>query len=218
MSALQDVLSRVRISEVYRTLTGAAPRRTGRDIWRAAAPWRGGDGQDSVSGNDARGVWRDFVSGEGGGILDLVQRVKGGNRADALRFVADMAGVPLGDKPLSAADSARWAAEQREFERDLPDARYWRRAAVALTEELLGVLKSQFFDPTAEDRPSSFELQDLTAMLASLERMGDAALVVEYRAWLEREPQLTAHIVHEARLRERAEVRALLRYLIREAA
>jgi len=48
--------------------------------------------------------------------------------------------------------------------------------------------------------------------------MGDAALVPEYRTWLEREPQLTADMVHAARLRERAEVRALLRYLAREAA
>jgi hypothetical protein len=127
MSAVQDVLSRVRISDVYHALTGAAPRRAGQDAWRAAAPWRGGDSQDSVSGNDARGVWHDFVSGECGGILDLVQRIRGGNRADALRYAADLAGVPLDNKPLSAVDRARWGAERREFERDLPAARYWRR-------------------------------------------------------------------------------------------
>jgi hypothetical protein len=163
-------------------------------------------------------VWRDFVSGEGGGILDLVVSIRGGTRADALRWCADFAGVPMNDAPLSPHKREQWAAERREFARDLPKARHWRRAAVALTEELLCVLKSQFFDPTAEERPSSSELQHLTAMLASLKRMGDAALVPEYRTWLEREPQLTADMVHAARLRERAEVRALLRYLAREAA
>jgi hypothetical protein len=212
-----DILSRVKISEVWRALGGPELRRTGSDAYRGSGWWRGGQGLN-VSLNDAKNTYNDFVSGHGGGLFDLVVLVRGGTRADALRWLADLAGVPLDDKPLSAADRARWAAERREFERDLPEARYWRRAAVTLSEELLAVLKASFIDPTAEDRPSSSELQDLTFMLASLERMGDAALVAEYRTWAEREPQLTAGMVHAARLRERAEVRALLRYLIREAA
>jgi len=37
--------------------------------------------------------------------------------------------------------------------------------------------------------------------------------VEEYRGWRERAPLVTAGMVHAARLREKAEVRAVLRYL-----
>jgi hypothetical protein len=110
-------------------------------------------------------------------------------------------------------DRARWAAERRELERDLPAARYWRRTAVALSEELLCVLKAAFFDPTAAERPSSQELQDVTRMLASLGHLGDAALVAECRWWRDHYPHTTANMVRWAREREKAERRALLRYL-----
>src|SRR5262245_1238259 len=117
--AVPEVLSRVRLSEVYTALTGIPPRRTGRDIWRAAAKYRGGDSPDSVAGDDSRGVWHDFVTDDGGGILDLIQRIRGGSRADALRRCADLAGVPLRDRPLSREDRARWAVERHALEADL---------------------------------------------------------------------------------------------------
>lgn len=74
---MEDILSCVRIRDVYHTLTGRQPHRTGRDTWRAVATWRDGDGLN-VSGDDARGVWHDFAANEGGGVLDLIVRVRGG--------------------------------------------------------------------------------------------------------------------------------------------
>lgn len=212
MDRIADVLSGVKISQVYQALTGVEPRRTGRDTWRAPATWRAGDGLN-VSGDDSRGVWHDFVDDSGGGILDLVARVRGGNRADALRWVADFAGYPLEDTPLSAEDRKRWAEERKQFELDLPEARYWRRTAVLLAEETLCELKSRFFDPTAQDRVSSRELRDVTGMLARLQNMGDDALVTQYRAWRTEHPNLTGLMVCLARAREAAEKRALLAYL-----
>jgi hypothetical protein len=103
--------------------------------------------------------------------------------------------------------------ERAESERDLPAARHWRRTAVALSEELLSLLKSQFFDPTAENRPSGSELQDLTGELARLERMGDAALIEEYRSARYQNPHSTGLMVRVARDREKAERRALEAYL-----
>jgi hypothetical protein len=211
-STAADVLSRVKISEVYHAATGIKPRRTGRDTWRALATWRGGDGRDSVSGDDSRGVWHDFPTGDGGGILDLVVRVRGGSRQDALRWCADLAGVPMDDTPLSAADRARWAAERRELERSLPTAHYWQRAAVALTEELLDSLKLALFDMT-QPQPGTDEVFEVENRLASLRRKDGAALVEEYQRWLEQRPGLTAGLVRVAKRREQEQRRALEIYV-----
>jgi hypothetical protein len=37
-----DILACIKISEVYRALTGVDVHRVGRDTWRAPATWRGG--------------------------------------------------------------------------------------------------------------------------------------------------------------------------------
>jgi hypothetical protein len=213
VSIARDVISAVKISEVYRALTGVEPRRTRPDTWRGPATWRGGDGLN-VSLNDSDGVWYDFRDDTGGGVLDLVVAVRGGSRQDALRWLADFAGVAMDDTPLSAEDRQRWAEERRALERDLPDARWWRRTAVALSEELLCALKSSFFDPTAEDRPSSRELQDITRILARLQTMSDAALVTEYRWLRQQNPGLTWGMVRWARDYEKAERAALVRYFL----
>ncbi len=200
-----DILSRVRISQVWRALSGGKLRHG-----RGRAWWREGDGYN-VSLNDAKGTWYDHAAGEGGGVLALVQCVRGGSRADALRWCADLAGVPMEDTPLSAADRARWAAERRAIERDLPAARHWRRGAVLLAEETLGELKSALVDPIAP-QPDPGEIYRLTQQVARWQRMDGAALVAEYLWWREHCPDLTAGMVHAARLRERAEVRTLLEY------
>jgi hypothetical protein len=207
-----EIASRVRISEVYHAQTGIQPRRTGRHTWRAAAPWRGGDSRDSVSGDDSRGVWHDFVTDQGGGVLDLVVQVRGGSRADALRWVADFAGVALDDKPLLPKDHQRWVTERREFERDLPEARYWRRTAVTLAEEASDREKSRVFDPT-EGPADLYAIRNITGMLARLRAMGEVALVAEYHWWRERYPDITWALVQAARRRERAEVQALCRFM-----
>jgi hypothetical protein len=199
-------LARVKISDVYAALGGPKLRKM-----RGPAFWRGGDGFN-VSLDDGRGVWHDFTTDEGGGVLDLVVHVRGGNRADALRWCAGLAGIPLSDEPLSAEDRARWAKERRALERDLPTARCWRRAAVSMAEELLVSLKSALFDPTLP-QPEIDEIGHVENMMRSLQQQDGAALVAEFGWWLQHHPGLTVAMVASAKRLERAQRRALLAYL-----
>lgn len=130
MSAATEVIDRVRISEIWSAL-GGGPLRQG----RGPAFWRDGDGLN-VSLNDQKGVWHDFVSGEGGGVLDLVQRVRGGSRADALQFVADVAGVTLESKPLSKGDRREYALHRRQARSLAQQCAWWVRAVVQALERL----------------------------------------------------------------------------------
>ena len=107
-TTMAEILARVKISEVYSVLTGKQPRPVGLNAWRGPAVWRGGHGHN-VSLNDVRNVWHDFTANEGGGVLDLVVRICGGSRHDALRWLADFAGVPLDSRELSATQRADWA-------------------------------------------------------------------------------------------------------------
>jgi hypothetical protein len=202
----RDVLANIRIFDVWQALTGE-PIRGGRvrGIWRDGKSW-------SVSLNNERGVWHDFVSNEGGGILDLIVRVLGGTRADALRWAAEFAGIPLNNKPLSAADRAQWVQERRALERDLPEARYWRRTAISMAEELSGMLKAGLVDRTLP-QPRIGEIGDIDAMLRGIQRTDGAALVAEFDWWREHYPGMTAAMVRAAKTRERSERRAVETYL-----
>jgi hypothetical protein len=205
-TAAADIISQVRISAVWAALGGGELRHS-----RGVAFWRKGADGYNVSLDDAKGTWYDHAAGAGGGVLALIEKARGSSRADALHFVADVAGVPLDDKELSPDDKARWARERRELEKHLPAARLWRRGAVALGEEALIELKAALFDPIAP-QPEPGEIYRLTQQVARWQRMEGAELVAEYGWWREHSPDLTAGLVHAARLRERAEVRALLEY------
>jgi hypothetical protein len=206
-----DILACIKISAVYQALGGPKLRHN-----RGPAFWRAGDGFN-VSLDDGGGLWHDFTTDEGGGVLDLVVQVRGGSRATALRWLADLAGIPLSDEPLSAEDRQRWAAERRALERDLPAARFWRRAAVNMAEDLLDSLKAglstTMVATTTPMQPEVGELMHVTKLLARLKRIDGAALVTEYHWWLDRYPGLTAAMVASAKRLERSQRRALLAYL-----
>lgn len=206
-----DVVAKVRISELYRALTGAEPRRTGTDRWRAVAEWRGGNGFN-VSLDDERGLWHDFVTGAGGGVLDLIVLVRGGTRQEALRWAADFIGCPLDDRPIPAFDRARWVRQQRQIERELPNAERWRRAAVAMGEEILSRLKEALWDPKLP-QPHIDDIPNWTTRVARWQRLEGAALVGEYLWWVRHQPNWAAALVNAARIREKAEFRAIQRYL-----
>jgi hypothetical protein len=206
-AAATDIVSSVRISEVWRALGGGQLRHGRGQAW-----WRDGDGF-SIALRDDRNVWHDKRDNGGGGVLDLIALVRGGSRQDALRWLAEFAGLPLDDRPMSLAERNEWAQRKRLVERDLPRARYWRRAAVALGEEVLDRLKDGLFDPVAANRPDIGELQEWTARLELWQRIDGAALVAEYRDWVEQDPRTTAGLVITARLLETAERRAIGKYL-----
>jgi hypothetical protein len=206
-----EILHSVKVSEVYLALTGKHVKRTGGDKWRAVALWRGGDGL-SVSGDDGRGVWKDFAGNEGGGMLDLVVRVRGGPRQDALRWVAELAGISLENKPQSPRERREWIQERRKLECELPQARYWRRAMVHLIGELLDSLKAKLREPLVIDLEFG-EIYDLTRLLARLERIDVAELVAEFDSWMGSISVLSESLIRWAQQREATEVLAIKGYL-----
>jgi hypothetical protein len=199
----QDIVSRLPISEVYRLLGGSKISRN-----RGRAFWRDGQGMN-VSLSDEKATWYDHAEGVGGGVLDLVVRVLGCNRADALKWLADAAGVALDDQLLDPSV----AAERAAVKRDLPEARLWQRAALSLFDDLLINLKAGLFDPT-EMRPEFGEIASTERLRDFIAGAPEAVLVGEFRAWRERWPHFTAEMIRSAARRERADRRALQRYLM----
>jgi hypothetical protein len=108
-----EVLARVRISDVAQSL-GVNLDRTGR---RCVASWRDGR-KFSVSLNDDKNAWHDFVAGEGGGVVDFVARVLRSDRQSALEWLAGYAGVQLSSS--TKTERRDWARRMRAAE---PEAR-----------------------------------------------------------------------------------------------
>ncbi len=207
MTPVDGVLSRIRIGQVWSALGGGEVRHN-----RSRAFWRDGEGWN-VALSDAKGTWYDHRDNIGGGILALIQHVRGGSHKDALCWCAGLAGVPLEDRPLSAEDRARWATERRALERDLPAAWCWRSAAVNLGEEALEQLKTALFDPATRLEVDEIgEIGALTRQIARWRRMAGTELVSEFNSWKQHHPELTSAMERVARLREQSSVRALLRY------
>lgn len=193
-----ELVASVRISEVFRLLGGGEIRHG-----RARAFWRGGDGWN-VDLADARGVWTDHATGDGGGVLDLIARANDCNRSEALRWLADATGAVLDDrKPDPAARSERLA-----IERDLPAARMWRRAWLSMADELLVSLKAALFDPT-RSAPEEGEIAALEGLKKLISAAEGLALVNEYRRCRERWPGMTAAMIAAASRVGRIERRAL---------
>ena len=112
---------------------------------------------------------------------------------------------PQRDRPgWTPAQRTRWAREQAELQRDLPAARYWRRAAVALGEEVLDRLKAA---------GAVAELQDWTARIARWKGIEGGELVADYRWRREHERGMVAALVRAAMVNQKARQRAILAYV-----
>ncbi len=97
--------SQIRISEVWRALGGGELQHN-----RGRAFWRNGDGLN-VSIDDAKNAFYDHRDGAGGGVLDLIQLVRGGFRAEAMEWLKAFAGVDSGPagRPRARHTSAQRA-------------------------------------------------------------------------------------------------------------
>ncbi len=154
----------------------------------AGAGWHGGAAAPAAASlstfNKTSGF--DFVAGEGGDVVTLVQTVRGCDFRGALKWLADFAGVALGTP--SRGDNrvdTDWAA-------DLKWATWWARSAEMLAEWALEELPSCHADRAP-----------LTTLLRTI-RMGEAVLVDRYRAWRRQNPELTAAL---ARAGQRSDAR-----------
>jgi hypothetical protein len=126
-SVLDDILTRVQITRIAE-IHGIKLDRTKR---RAIANWR--DGKNfSISLNDDKNVYHDFVTGEGGGVVSFVQLVRGCDRKEAVRWLADYAGVALQEMT---------PAERRDWGRRIGAVRPNAEALVAYKRETLEALR-----------------------------------------------------------------------------
>src|SRR4051812_6228841 len=76
---------------------------------RGRAFWRGGSGLN-VSVSESTGTWFDHVDNVGGGVLDLIAKVNGSTRAEALKWLAGAYGSELdGDRTQAVSKEDRQA-------------------------------------------------------------------------------------------------------------
>jgi hypothetical protein len=102
-----ELIARTRITSVWAALGGGEIRRN-----HSQAFWRNGDGFN-VALNDDCGIWFDHRDNVGGGILDLIAHVRGGTRAEALKWLAERLGLPLDGARLSNEERRRYAQAQK---------------------------------------------------------------------------------------------------------
>jgi len=189
------IIRAAKLSAVYGALTGKMPHPAGQDKWRAPAPWRDGENA-SVAIDDAKGVWFDHVANEGGGIVDLVVRIKGGSPRDAMQWLSEHTGHALTTTP--PAQRAEWHRDQAALNRDLPDATLWRQSAVAMGNEVLDQMKAALSNANAP-QPAPGEIAELTQRVAGWRKLSDEGLVAEFRNWQARDPETTDAMARAAR-------------------
>jgi hypothetical protein len=197
-SYLQELKRRAHIAEVWVAL-GGGPLRHGR---REQAFWRRGDGRN-VAIYSQTDRWWDYVTDDGGDAIDLVRRVHRCGFRAAVAWLADFTGVRLTNSNPRAD-----VAIDRDWATDLVWATWWRTALVVGAELALEELSLPEL-PLEELALAARALEwlppldpvrfRLTLLLASV-RVGDAALVDEYRWWRRRDPEGTAAMAHAGRL------------------
>jgi hypothetical protein len=113
-------LADVRILDVWGALGGNDLRRG-----RGRAFWRNGDGFN-VSLDAKRGLWHDFVTGEGGGVAALVQAARGCDRREALQWLEAEGFV----EPRVSTPAARraYAIAREHGRQQSADVVAWHRA------------------------------------------------------------------------------------------
>jgi hypothetical protein len=185
MASIAEIKRRADIRDVWAALGGGKLRGS-----RGQAFWRGGDGY-SVALDPNRGLWHDFVAGEGGDVIALVEQVRECDFKAAAAWLAEFTGTDLSGSPRRSdyRPDTDWAA-------DLRWAIWWARGAELYAEWVL------------EELPCwSSHRRGPTVLLQTI-RLGDAVLVNEYREWRRRNPKLAAAIAHagqrsDARLQRR---------------
>jgi hypothetical protein len=198
---VEGILGHLTISQLWTVLGGDLPKRA-----RAKAFWRPKADGLNISLSDEKGVWFDHAKGEGGGLLDLVEHIKGCSRAEALRWLADLAGVPLEDRPLTATEKRDYARAKCEARPLAQAALWWWQARLSELEDL----KREAVRPDGMDvealaqaAQEAYRLQDLSA----------AEVVQVYMLMKRTDPLGTGQLVHIGEIWERA-CRAVIRAII----
>jgi hypothetical protein len=191
MCSITEIKRRADIRDVWAALGGGKLRGS-----RGQAFWRRGDGYN-VAIHAGRGTWHDFVSGEGGDVIALVETVRQCDFKAAVQWLADHLGVNLSPVP-----GRRATPRDTDWASDLRSARWWRIAARACAETLLESLP----DYGPERRGLMSLINDIS--------LGPASLVSEFRHWRQENPRLTWALVRAGRLSDARLQRRLARWLM----
>lgn len=123
----QEVLDRVRVSDIVSALGIHLPRRGN----RTKCPIHRGD-NPTFSFDEKKGVWYCFACGEGGGKVALVRRALGYEPKASLEWIAELAGVPL----------AKWTRDQMQVRSaDLKSAEAEGRRLIEWREDIINYLR-----------------------------------------------------------------------------
>ncbi len=158
--SLDELIARTRLSDVVAALGGPEVKRG-----RCAAWYRGGDNPTSLSIDDPRRWWRDFKTGEYGGILDLIQIVVGCSRSEAAEWLAGYHGTSLARQ--SPQQTREWRRRHEQAEQAANELTAWReKTSRALLDERNRLFNSEGVCSAAarvflaQDDPSGEELWD----------------------------------------------------------
>jgi hypothetical protein len=185
-----DAASVPPILDVWRALGGGDLRRG-----RGRAFWRGGDGLH-VAIEPKKNAWFDFARGEGGGVLDLVERARGCDRAAAGAWLRDLVGVP--DQPLAPSSRRRFARAKALAVED--SRRAWRWSIGAA--ERLNEAKLAAVDYDA-GRMDCRALESAARALREIEESEPGALLLAWRRAWDKNPILAAADEMAGRAHER---------------
>jgi hypothetical protein len=75
--------------------------------------------------DDGEGVWYDFVTGGGGGVLDSIQRLNGWSKREAVHWLAALGGMNVGEGIQPRRRRSDHVRQHAEMQRDLTAARYF---------------------------------------------------------------------------------------------
>jgi hypothetical protein len=166
---ITEIKSRADIREVWAALGGGKLRGN-----RGQAFWRGGT-HLSVALYPQTGSWHDFVTDDGGDVVELVRTVRRCGFREAVEWLADFTGMSVSNPAYRDRDRE----VDTTWHSDLRSARWWAISTALLAEWVLEILPS-----------CHPERRGLTRLLSRI-RLGDSSLVSEYRSWRQCEPLLT---------------------------
>jgi hypothetical protein len=166
MINITEIKCRANIRDVWGSLAGPELRGN-----RGQAFWRNGTGYN-IAIYPQSGRWHDFVTGDGGDVVALVEMVRQCNFQEAVEWLAALTGT-------SAPEQVRHKHVDTDWVTDLRWATWWGMTAEILAEQTL-----------EEMEPWDLRRADLTAVLRAIRR-GGAALVTYYRSWRRQEPVMT---------------------------
>jgi hypothetical protein len=176
-------LASVPIVDVIRALDGPEPKHG-----RMRRFWDNGDNPTAVSVDPDRNIWKDFVSGEGGGVLDLVRIALNTDKAGALRWLEAEGFIePRETTPAEPAEYARRRTEAAGLAERV--ACWWKAR-----ERELDAIKV-----AALEREDYGGLQVAASLLHRLKTGGAAAVYRQWREESETHPRETAELERTGR-------------------